>query len=91
MSYVIRQGMRMLVMYGWPAFASQDADKCTLQQDRPIIRLGGETMTTDEDGREAFYLFSLSYKPMVFDTQESAQYVIDRFKLPDAKPERWRE
>jgi hypothetical protein len=91
-NYVIRQGFKLLVLYGWPARALQQHDKCTLERDQPIQRLmpGGETVTTDENGDDAFYLFSLNFKPMVFNCEESAQDIIDRFKLPDARAEAWR-
>jgi hypothetical protein len=92
---VCGQGMQMLVLYGWPGHAVQNADKCRLHKDIPIkipVTPGDiVTFTTDRDtGDRAFYSLRVSSHPIVFHDEESAQYVIDRFQIPDAKPVPWR-
>lgn len=88
--YAIASGLQLLVAYGWPAYAKQDKESCTLAQDRPIVITGREIPTTDADtGDEAFY--ELGYeRPLLFNSITAAQYTIDRFQIAGAYPVAWR-
>ena len=92
MSFIVcGQGMQMLILYGWPSFAQETPDRTQLHSDKPITLPDDVTWTTDRDtGDRAFYSLRVSSHPIVFHDEESAQYVIDRFQIPDAKPVPWR-
>ncbi len=81
--YVVSVGLQMLTMYGWPAFAYQTHGKCTLQQFTPLPTTGNEIRTTDETGADAFYALGIE-RPLVFNCQEAADHIVERFKLPSA-------
>jgi hypothetical protein len=93
MSFVVLgSGMQLLVLYGWPALAQQSADKCQLHSDIPVDSNRDDvTWTTDRDTRgRAYYKLAISTHPIVFQRADDAQYTIDRFQIPGARPEPWR-
>jgi hypothetical protein len=89
-SWVICQGLMLLETYGWPAYAKVETDKTTLQHDKAIALPAHYVETVDKDtGKPAFYSFGLAFPPIVFQHFDDAQCVIERFSIPNAKPEAW--
>ena len=73
--YVVIQGMRLLLAYGYPPATAPETS-------------GNWIRTTDADGAVE-YLLGCSPRPMIFRSEERALQIIEEFHIPGAQAIPW--